>query len=305
MNTPSSFNDLPLYKRIKWVNTFFLILSPIAALVLLPLDVYLHGWDWRLIAFCIFLYLASSVSITGGYHRLFAHRSYDSKPIVKLFYLLFGAAAVQGSALKWCSDHRRHHKAVDTEDDPYNIKKGFFFAHMGWVFLKEDPKYYGTYYNDLSKDPMIQWQDRNITLLTVLMGFGLPTLVGWMCGNPLGGLALGGFVRVVFIHHSTFFINSLCHMVGTRPYSDKVSARDSFIMSFLAYGEGYHNFHHHFASDYRNGIHWYDWDPTKWVVRGLSYVGWTYKLKKTSPDTILRAKMQLDEKQLLAKGVPQ
>lgn len=299
------FNDLPLLKRIKWVNTLFLILTPIAAAITAPLAVHQHGWDWRILLSSFLLLLASSLSITGGYHRLFSHRSYDTKPWVRLFYLIFGAACAEGSALKWCSDHRRHHREVDTEDDPYNINRGFFFAHMGWVFLKEDPKYQNTYYNDLAEDRMVAWQDRNIMLLTALVGFGLPTFIGWCFGSWLSGLAFGGFVRVVLIHHCTFFINSLCHMVGTQPYSDRMSARDSVIMSFLAYGEGYHNFHHQFASDYRNGIKWYHWDPTKWVVRGLSYIGWTYRLKKTPPATILRAQIAMDEKRLVAKGVPQ
>ncbi len=298
-----NFNEQPLLKRLKWINTIFLIVTPIAAIVLSTLDVALHGWDWRLLTFCFLFLIASSLGITGGYHRLFSHRSYDTKPFVKLFYLLFGAASVQGSALKWCSDHRRHHRAVDTEEDPYNIKKGFFFAHMGWVFLKEDPRYEGVFAADLAADPLVAWQHRNIDWLTPVMAFGFPTLVGWMLGSPLGGLAFGGFVRVVLIHHCTFFINSLCHMVGTQPYSDRVSARDSFVMSLLAYGEGYHNFHHQFASDYRNGIRWYHWDPTKWVVSLMSHVGWTYKLRVTPQATILRAQMMMDEKHLLARGV--
>jgi stearoyl-CoA desaturase (delta-9 desaturase) len=288
--------------RINWLNTLFLIISPLLVLIFLPLHIINEGLDWRLIALFVFYALATGLSITGGYHRLFSHRSYEAKPLVKLFYLIFGSAALEGSAIKWCSDHRRHHKKVDTEEDPYNINKGFFYAHMGWVFLKDDPQYRELQVADLKADPLVAWQDRNNFAIAIYVGFLLPTLIGLSFGSPWGGLLYGTLLRVVVTHHTTFFINSLCHMWGSQPYGDKTSARDNFVMAFLTHGEGYHNFHHRFEADYRNGIRWYQWDPTKWLIRTMSFFGLTFNLRKVSDAEILKARILAVEKRLIRIG---
>ncbi len=289
-------------KRINWVNTIFLILSPIIVAIFIPVQIIKDGFHGGLVYLFLVSCLFTSLSITGGYHRLFAHTSYQANKLVELFYLVFGAAAMQGSALKWCSDHRRHHRYVDTQDDPYNIQKGFLFAHIGWVFLKEDLRYRSNFAPDLANDHLVQWQHRYYSILAVLIGFGFPTFIGWLIGHPWGGLLYGGFARVVFTHHCTFLINSLCHMWGTQPYSNKTSARDNPILAFFTYGEGFHNFHHRFASDYRNGIRWYHWDPTKWTIKILSFFKLTKNLVKVTDGEILKAELSHQEKVLGEKG---
>lgn len=289
-------------KRINWLNTLFLIISPILVAIFLPLHLIYEGFDWRLGALFVFYALATGLSITGGYHRLFAHRSYEAGLPIKLFYLIFGAAALEGSALKWCSDHRRHHKNVDTDEDPYNINKGFFHAHMGWVFLKDDPRYVDQKAPDLKADALVAWQDRNVFPIAIYVGFLLPTLIGLAFGSPWGGMLYGCLLRVVITHHATFFINSLCHMWGSQPYGDKTSARDNFVLAFVTHGEGYHNFHHRFEADYRNGIRWYHWDPTKWLIKSLSFLGLTKNLRKVSEAEILKAKIIAVEKKLITVG---
>lgn len=298
------YASLPLYKRLNWVNTLFLILTPIGAAVLLPVHAHFAGFSWEALVIFLVYCACTSMSITAGYHRYLAHRSYDSKPLVKLFYLLFGAAAFQGSALQWCTDHRRHHRHVDTDVDPHNINQGFWYAHVGWLFLKEEPRYRDVFEADLLKDKMIVWQHKYFVPLAIFMGFGFPMIVGWFFGNPIGGLLWGGLLRVVVTNHSTFLINSLAHTLGTRPYSDKQTARDSLIMAILAFGEGYHNYHHQFASDYRNGIRWYQWDPTKWLIRTMSLFGWTYRLKAIPQTEILQARMRTEQARLIQRGVP-
>lgn len=292
----------PWYSRLNWTNTLFLIISPLIVLSLVPVELYFRGLDYRLFTLFVVSCFATSISITGGYHRLFAHRSYQAHWLVRLFYLVFGAAALQGSAIKWCSDHRRHHRNVDTEKDPYSIKKGFFYAHIGWVFLKEPKDYEKNFAADLTKDPLVQWQHKYYVPLAIIFGFLLPTLVGWMFGRPDGGLLYGGFARVVLTHHCTFFINSLCHMWGSRPFTHAVTARDNFVLAFLTYGEGYHNFHHKFEADYRNGFRWYHWDPTKWLIKALSYLKLTSNLRKIPETEILRAKLAVQEQHLRMRG---
>lgn len=281
--------------KLDWTNTIFLTLTPVASLVLGFIYFKNNGLQWSQIALAIGFYFITGMSITAGYHRLLSHRTYQANSFVKLMYLLFGAATFQNSALKWCSDHRIHHNHVDGEKDPYNINKGFWYAHIGWIFYQEkveNPKYP----KDLLNDKLVMWQHRNYLWLCVAMGFILPAVIGHFLGSALGGFALAGVARVVFVHHCTFFINSLCHMVGTRPYTDTNTARDSAVMALLSYGEGYHNYHHFFPTDYRNGIRWFHFDPTKWLIKTLSFVGWTKNLKQVPEKLIAEAKQQMKMK---------
>ncbi|MFG1591289.1 acyl-CoA desaturase [Halobacteriovorax sp. CON-3] len=278
-------------KNLNKTNTLFLLITPLIAIVGTIAWLKVDGFDWRILALSLIFYIATGLGITAGYHRLFAHRSYQASWPVRLLLLIFGAAAVQNSALKWCNDHRVHHGKVDTELDPYNINEGFFYAHMGWILLLEDQNEY-KYSKDLLKDPMVMFQHKFYLGFVALFSFALPALIGYLwAGSWLGGLFVAGVARIVFVHHCTFFINSLCHVVGTRPYDKGQTARDSWVMALFTYGEGYHNFHHTFQTDYRNGIKWYHFDPTKWLIRSLNFVGLTWNLKRTRPE-LIQARIQ-------------
>lgn len=283
--------------EIDWTNTLFITLSPLFGIGLTWY--FYHQTTQKLLPFfllALFFYIATGMSITAGYHRLFSHRTYKANPILKLLFLLFGAAAFQNSAIKWSADHRIHHNHVDEDTDPYNINRGFFFAHVGWIFFKETEENKRNFPKDLAIDKMIMWQHRNYMAIAILMGFVLPTLIGYFMGSALGGFAIAGLLRIVFVHHCTFFINSLCHIVGSRPYTDTNTARDSFIMAFFSYGEGYHNYHHYFPTDYRNGIKWYQFDPTKWLIKTAALVGLAHDLKKVPERMINEAKRKMQSK---------
>jgi len=247
---------------------------------------WLHGVMFAL------MFIASGLSITLGYHRLFAHLSFKATWPIKLLTAVFGATALENSVLEWCSDHRRHHKHTDEDADPYNIQRGFIYAHMGWIFLRPMQDWPLTNVNDLKKDPLLRWQHKWWGVIGVLVGFGLPTLIGFLTGGgvgALGGFLIAGVARLVMVHHMTFFINSLCHTLGTQPYSKRCSAKDSWLMALFTFGEGYHNFHHEFQHDYRNGVKPWQFDPTKWSIWILSKLGWTYDLRKASDKNILSA----------------
>ena len=299
LNIDTDISQLGTTKKapqLDWVNTIFLTTTPIAAIVLSWVFFKNNGLVWSQVALAVIFYFITGMSITGGYHRLFSHRAYKANNFVKLMYLLFGAATFQNSALKWAADHRVHHNHVDGEKDPYNISKGFWYAHIGWIFYQEkveDPKFP----KDLTNDKLVLWQHKYYWIVSIVMGFGLPTLIGHFLGSALGGFALAGLARIVFVHHCTFFINSLCHIVGTRPYTDTNTARDSAVMAVFSYGEGYHNYHHYFPTDYRNGIRWFHFDPTKWLIKTLSYVGFTNDLKKVPEKLINQAKLEMRMKQ--------
>ncbi len=281
-----------------WINTIFLLSTPVLTVVFIYLYVKIDGFNPSIFIPFFIMYLCTGLSVTAGYHRLFSHRSYKAHPFVKAFFLIFGAATFQNSALKWCTDHRRHHLECDTEEDPYNINKGFFWAHFGWLLVKEKEKYKNKFAPDLLNDPLVLFQHKFYLPISIIIGFGLPMLIGYFMGSVLGGLAIVALFRIVFVHHMTFFINSLCHVLGSQPYSDLNTAKDSPIMALVTYGEGYHNFHHHFQTDYRNGIRFFDFDPTKWVISFMSLVGLAWDLKRTPDEDILKAKILMDGKRL-------
>jgi stearoyl-CoA desaturase (delta-9 desaturase) len=280
-------------RRINWMNTFFLLGTLLVALVGTPWYIIQHGLGWPETLTFFLVWFAVGLSVTAGYHRLFAHKTFQASWPVRLFFLVFGAGSLENSVLNWAADHRVHHAHVDEERDPYNIQKGFWWAHMGWIFfVNEDPPSQ-TVVRDLLEDPLVVWQDRWYKSIGLGVAFGIPLIVGLLSHNVFGCLLVGGVTRIVFSHHTTFFINSLCHMIGTQPYSQEHSARDSGVMAVLAFGEGYHNYHHSFPFDYRNGIKVWHFDPAKWMIWGLSKVGLTSDLRRAPEAAVLKAKIEL------------
>ncbi|MBI1979492.1 MAG: fatty acid desaturase, partial [Elusimicrobia bacterium] len=277
-----------------WPTTLFLIISHVIGFVGTGIYVYFNGiHPLEVFSFSLF-YVLTGLSITAGYHRYFAHRSYECHALLRLFYLIFGACAYENTALRWASDHRMHHKHVDTDLDPYNIKKGGWYAHIGWVFLDGSQFRNLDNVSDLKNDPLVLWQSKYYILIATLIGTVAPFLIGLCIGRPWGGLLWGGFFRVAFVHHTTFFINSLAHMFGRQTYTDMDSSRDNGWLAFLTYGEGYHNYHHKFQADYRNGIRWYQWDPTKWTIALCAWLRLARRLNRTPPQKILSARLEME-----------
>lgn len=283
---------------INWVAAIVLTATPIAALIAIPW--YAFNADFSTAAWVSFITLLwfNGLSITGGYHRLWAHRAYEAHWSLKIFYMLFGAMAIQNSILIWASSHRTHHRHVDDVDgDPYSINRGFFFAHIGWMLRKYasgEPNFSNA--NDLLNDKIVMFQHKYYVPIVLVMNLGLPLALGWMLGDLWGVFLLGGLLRLVISHHVTFFINSLCHMWGTRPYTDENTARDNPVLALVTYGEGYHNYHHIFQYDYRNGVKWWQFDPTKWLILSLSWVGITRNLKRCSEFAIQKAQLTMQFK---------
>ena len=284
--------------RLIWINVLMFSLTGLAAVVLVPWYGLTRGYAAGSWAFAAFFLIANGMSITAGYHRLWAHRSYEAHFVVRLIYMIFGSMALQNSAYIWCSNHRSHHLYVDdNERDPYSARRGFWFSHIGWM-LREYPSGMTNLSNipDLKRDPLLAFQHRYYLPLALGTNIGFPLLAGWIVGDVIGTFLLAGVLRLVLSHHFTFFINSLAHMWGSRPYTDENTARDNPLLAFLTYGEGYHNFHHIFAHDYRNGVRWWQWDPTKWLIAGLRTVGLTKRLKRVPDFQIQRALLAMQFK---------
>ena len=293
-----------LLRKIRVTNSVFLIGTFTTTCTAVPLYIWHYGLDVFQVALFLFFAISTGMSITLGYHRLFSHLTFQASPIVKLYTLLFGAAAFEGSALGWSADHRRHHKHVDHEEDPYDINRGLFHAHIGWLLFRRGPDTPLTWVRDLQKDKLAWWQHEYYVPIAMIMSFVVPAAIGWAYGGPisaLGAFLIAGVARVVFVHHMTFCINSLCHWIGKRPYSSNVSARDSFLMALFTFGEGYHNFHHEFQHDYRNGVKPWQFDPTKWMIWLLEKVGLVHGLRTVPEEKILKAEVREHERQLEAK----
>lgn len=154
---------------------------------------------------------------------------------------------------------------------------------------------------DLCQDKVVQFQHKYFVRIAILVGFILPMLLGALWGNALEALIVAGAVRITMNQHFTFFINSVCHIFGRTTYSDHSSAKDNWFTALFTYGEGYHNFHHKFPVDYRNGIRFYDYDPSKWLIAALRGLGLASDLKRVSEHRIIECKIAMDEKSLKEK----
>jgi len=289
------------WKRVHWPNSLFLISTLALALTAAPVYLWKYGLDWFQVALFVLFFGVTGLSITLGYHRLFAHRAFRAAWPVRLLTLVFGAAAFENSVLCWTSDHRRHHKHTDHEDDPYDITKGFWHAHIGWILFKLEPETNLDNVKDLQTDPLVIWQHRHYLLIAAFAGLLLPALLGGLWNGwvgALGGLLIGGLARMVAVQHFTFFINSLCHTIGRQPYSSRNTSKDSAIMAFFTFGEGYHNFHHAFQHDYRNGVKAWQFDPTKWSIWLLARLGLAGDLRRVPAERILLAEAAEKQRRL-------
>jgi stearoyl-CoA desaturase (delta-9 desaturase) len=275
-------------RKLIWGNVAFLSITPALAIGLTPLYAYFHGIGWSEVIAAFTLWWITGLCITAGYHRLWAHRSYKAPAPIRLFFAIFGGAAWQNSVISWAAAHRFHHRDVDTEGDPYNAKRGLLYSHIGWI-LVEGPRHKQLdNVDDLWKDPICVWQHKHYLLISSVVNVGIPLLLGIWTGNILGMLLFAGLLRVVLVQHFTFTINSLAHKVGRQPWTQGITARDSWLISLVSFGEGYHNYHHAFQTDYRNGTRWFNYDPSKWLIFGMSKVKLARNLKRTPVDTAIR-----------------
>jgi stearoyl-CoA desaturase (delta-9 desaturase) len=260
----------------------FMLITSIT-LVGVPAFAWFYGYtllDWGMFAL---LYAITGLGVTVGYHRLLAHRSFICPRWVGVALLIAGGWALQNSALVWASKHLRHHARCDEPEDPYNAQRGFWYSHCGWIFLS-DPYGDQRYSGHLRQDSTVMWQHRYYVAI-VLSGLALPLVVGYAVNGWLGAAScflLAGVGRTFFVLNSTFCINSICHLWGTQPHGPVDSSRNSLVVSLFTFGEGYHNTHHAYPSDYRNGAHWYNFDPSKWLIFSLSALGLATGLRRST-----------------------
>ncbi len=266
------------------------VLVPIAGLVAAILLTWGSAFNWLQFWIMMGMVVATSFGVTVGFHRLVTHRAFRAPAIVRFIFGVLGSMAVEGPVIRWAGTHRLHHQHSDDELDPHSPHasalhswgsgvratiRGVFHAHVGWLF---DPRIEGLdrYTKDLRADPVVNAVDRQF-VLWVVVGLLLPAVLGGLISLSLAGALLGflwgGLVRVLIVHHTTWSVNSICHLWGARPFDCDDHSRNNPIVGVLGLGEGWHNNHHAFPASARHGLCWWELDLSYLLIRALSLVG--------------------------------
>ncbi|MEA2382671.1 MAG: hypothetical protein QOH72_2642 [Solirubrobacteraceae bacterium] len=257
---------------------------------------------WHDVVVFLLLYAATGLGITVGFHRLFTHRSFKTKPAVRAILAVCGSAAIEGPVISWVADHRKHHAFSDQPGDPHSphvdhgggwrgALRGLAHAHVGWLFIHTQRGNRRRYAPDLLADPVVAFVDRWFIAWAVggmLAAFGLGWLIGGSLTSGLTGLLWGGAVRLLVLHHATFSINSLCHFFGRRRFATDDESRNLAWLSLITFGEAWHNNHHAFPTSAAHGLGRREVDISAGVIRLLEKTGLAWDVIRISPERMAR-----------------
>jgi len=225
------------------------------------------GWSWAALGWLVGSYAVRMFSITAGYHRYFAHRTFKTGRVFQFILAVLAMSAAQQGILWWAAHHRAHHKHSDEAADVHSpVQRGFWWSHIGWIL---GSRHKGTDYEnikDFAKYPELRWLNRHDLFVAVGWGFVL-----YFIGGPVA-LFWGHFVSLVLVWHLTFCINSLAHVWGTRRYATDDASRNNPVLAVLTFGEGWHNNHHHYQRTARQGFFWWEVDVTYYVLKVLEWM---------------------------------
>lgn len=281
-----------MLKNINKSAFFVLVIYPIILLALA--SYYMTNFDltWLEVSMFLLGYYVSNITVGIGLHRLWSHDSYKTNKYVEFVLVMLSAGTLQGPALSWASNHFKHHTYTDTDKDPHSpLKyksrvKGFIWSHIGWMLLGKGSQQSVDKITlvKLGRNKLLRFQLKYYWQLALFMNSVVPAFAGYAIGGDLKS-AFAGYLFIglgrALQQEITFFVNSLCHYVGTQKYTDGTS-RDIWWLFFLLLGENWHNFHHAFPNDYRNGAKWYQADIHKWIIFLMSKVGLAWDLKRTA-----------------------
>ena len=270
-------------RKIKWPTSIFLIGYQIA-LVLLMLGYFFYKGlpHWHFLIYIIVFHYLTMLGITSLYHRHYTHKSFTLNKVVEVGLLFLSTMALQSSVLSWVGDHKMHHFYTDTDKDPYNIKEGFWYAHFFWMLRQLRYVAPVTLTSELRENKWVVLQHKYYYPMSFSMNILFGLVFGLLYEDLFGAFTFLVLFRLFIGHHATWGINSVAHYFGSRPHSKNESAVNNFLLALVTLGEGYHNYHHSYPSDYRNGTKWYHFDPTKWFIWTLSKLRLAKKLRKFS-----------------------
>ncbi|UGS37609.1 acyl-CoA desaturase [Capillimicrobium parvum] len=284
-----------LHRNINIVAVFLPFIAVIAAIIVF----WNRGVTWVDLALLAGMYLLTGFGITVGYHRMLTHRAFQTSKPVEYTFAILGSMALQGPVISWVADHRKHHAHTDQEGDPHSPHAGFsggsissavrglFHAHVGWLWVNEGRAGARKYAPDLLEDPGM----RRISRLfpwAALATFAIPALLGglitWSWWGALTGLLWGGFVRVFFLHHVTWSINSVCHFLGRRPFEVDDHSGNVAWLALPSFGEAYHHNHHAFPRSAVHGLRGRQVDLSAGLIWTLEKLGLVWNVVRISPE---------------------
>jgi stearoyl-CoA desaturase (Delta-9 desaturase) len=254
---------------------------------------------WQDVVVLAVSYILTGAGITVGFHRLFTHRSFKTRPSIRALFAALGSAAVEAPVIEWVSTHRKHHRFSDRSGAPHSphadhgvgwrgAPGGLFHAHAGWMFRGVDRASGERYAKDLLADPAVSAINRTFPLW-VLVGlafpFGLGVALSGSLFGGLTGLLWGGAVRILFLHHATFSINSLCHFFGRRRFVTGDQSRNLAWLALPTFGEAWHNNHHAFPTSAHHGLTRWQLDPGGWLIDSLQRLGLAWDVVRIAPST--------------------
>jgi stearoyl-CoA desaturase (delta-9 desaturase) len=280
------------------IITGLLTVVPFLLLGLAAWQVWNSALHWHDLVVFALVYIPTGLGITVGFHRLFTHRAFKTNAAVRGVFAALGSAAIEGPIISWVADHRKHHAFSDEEGDPHSPHvghgegirgqlKGFFHAHLGWLFIHTERGSKVRFAPDLLKDPVVRFIDRTFLLWAVIglaIPFGLGVAIGGTIVAGLTGLLWGGAVRMFVLHHVTYSINSLCHMFGRRPFDTDDESRNLAWLALPTFGEAWHNNHHAFPTSAVHGLRRFQPDPSAAVIWTLEKLGLAWDVVRIDPE---------------------
>uniref|UniRef100_A0A146L637 Acyl-CoA desaturase n=1 Tax=Lygus hesperus TaxID=30085 RepID=A0A146L637_LYGHE len=280
-------------QEIIWFNVIAFIIAHI-----IWSQYFLHFWltlDWPTYIFTWVWVLFSIMGISAGVHRLWSHKSYKANAPLRFLLMLCNSAFFSNCIYAFVRDHRVHHKYTDTDADPHNSKRGFFYCHMGWLMVKRLPltkkRIKEIDMSDIEQDKIAMFQKDYYYILMPLFTFILPTLIPFYFWgkDPWEAFCVCGVVRIVTSLHGLFTVNSFAHMWGSQPYDNKTTtSRQNPFVAFWTCGDGWHNYHHTFPWDYKASEFPYHLNLTTAFIDLFAKIGWAWDLKTVKPDVIAR-----------------
>jgi len=300
------------YNRVIWSHVVGLL--TFHTLGLLGLMKMLTGHvSCATLLLCLGLHVVGAIGFTAGYHRRFSHRAYKAHHAIDIMWTVLGTFASQPSIYHWASDHRVHHNYSETEADPHTAERGLFFAHIGYLCVHRSKEFLQRLKEcnlaDLHKDPLVMWQDENFVPFTMFLNGILPTFICYFIfGEELLTSFLVACGRSLLTFHATLSVNSFAHWMGDHPYDARIYPVENYIVALVTVGEGWHNFHHAFQTDYRTSDREDPLylkiflNPTSLIIDSLAAIGLVSNRVSTPKDIIQKHKAKYGWKALKSKS---
>ena len=280
--------------RAARIANLLAVTIPFVAFIVAVVLLWDRGVGWHDLALFGAMYVLTAFGVTVGFHRMLTHRAFQtSKPVEYLFAIL-GSMSVQGPVIAWVADHRKHHAHADEEGDPHSPHvgagsglRGLLHAHMGWLLIEQGGASKRKYARDLLEDPGMRRISRAFPMI-VLAGLALPAAAGYLITGKwtgaLTGLLWGGFVRIFFIHHVTWSINSVCHFFGRRRFDIEDHSTNVWWLALPSMGEAWHHNHHAFPRSAAHGLGRFELDPSAWLIRAMEKLGLVWNVVRIAPE---------------------